>query len=359
MTGARRARPGLGLAAALAAAALLLAVPPAAQGRRSGPTPAALAWPGAQKDALAATLADGTAYEPGAFLDAHTSIGTAPSRDGKLMRLLRRGPDGSVRQLRALPAAAHPSFQGITVTGDLLAWFERTDGDRLELWAADLRAGRPAHRVTADTGQARFYRSESDLVAADGRLRWVAAGAGGTTEVRSAAVAGGPVEVRPVPGTWRLLAWPWMADGVAESAGAGTLRNLVTGQDVAVTRTRKGATSCSPSWCQVVSLDGDGYSRIELMRPGGGDRRVVAGGTAATEIVDVAPLDRFEVFVQVGRTAELTGNAELLAYEIATRRTVQISPDAGQIGYRGGVLWWSTGNQETFVRHSLDLRTVP
>ncbi|MEV4706321.1 hypothetical protein [Actinoplanes sp. NPDC049316] len=355
----RRARPDLGLLAALGAAGLLLAVPPAAHGQRGGPTPAALAWPGAQRDVIAATLPDGTAYEPGAFLDAHTSIGTAPTRDGKALRLLRRGPGDSVRVLRTLPAASNPSFQAVTVAGDLFAWFERTDGGRLTLWAADLRDGRPARQVTADTGQARFYRSETDLVAAAGRLRWVAAGAGGATEVRSVAVAGGPVEVRPVPGTWRLLTWPWMVDGVADTAGAGTLRNLVTGQDVAVTRTRKGATDCSPAWCQVVSLDRDGYSRIELLRPGGGDRRVVAGGTAATEIVDVAPLDRFEVFVRVGRTAELTGNAELLAYEIATRRTVQISPDAGRIAYRGGVLWWSTGNQESFVRHSLDLRTVP
>lgn len=353
----RRVRPGLGLAAALAASGLLLAVPPAAHGGRTGPTPAALAWPGAQKAVIAAALPDGTAYDPAAFVDAHTSIGTARSPDGRTLRLLRRGPDASVRQIRALPAAGNPSFQSVTVAGDLLAWFERTDGGRLTLWAADLRGG-PARRITADTGRARFYRSENDLVVADGRLRWVAAGAVGTTEVRSAAVAGGAVEVRPVPGTWRFAGWPWLVDGVAESAGAGTLRNLVTGQDVAVTRTRRGATDCSPAWCRVVSLDDDGYSRIELLRPGGGDRRDIAGGTATSEIVDVAPLGRFEVFVQISGASELTGNAQLLVYEFATRRTVEISPDAGSVNYRGGVLWWSTGNQDTFVRHSLDLRTV-
>jgi hypothetical protein len=95
------------------------------------------------------------------------------------------------------------------------------------------------------------------------------------------------------------------------------------------------------------------------MHPDGSARVDVAGDTAATEITDVAPLGRFQVFVTIGANSELTGNAELLIYEIKTRRTVQVSPDAGQIAYRNGVLSWSTGNLETFVRHSLDLRTIP
>ncbi|OJF11440.1 hypothetical protein BG844_26335 [Couchioplanes caeruleus subsp. caeruleus] len=350
-------RPGAGLVAALAAGALLLAVPPAAQGRRTAPSPAALAWPGAERATIAATLGDGTAYEPGVFLDARTSVGTAPSPDGRSLRLLVRSGDGTVREMRALPSARNPSFQGLTVAGDLLAWFERTK-DGLELWAAGLGADGAARRVTADTGDARFYRSETDLVVADGRLRWVAAGPAGVTEVRAVAAGGGPVEVRPVAGTWRLLAWPWMTDGVADSAGARTLRNLVSGTDLAVARPRDGAIGCSAAWCRIVSLDADGYTRIELMRPGGGDRHEVAGGTAATGIVDVAPLDRFEVFVRIGPNSELTGNAQLLVHETKTRSTVEISPDAGAVVLRNGVLCWSTGSQETFVRHTLDLRTV-
>lgn len=347
----------MGLVAALAASALLLAVPPAAQGRRTAPTPAALAWPDAQRASLPAALADGTAYEPGVFLDARSSVGTAASRDGKSLRLLARAADGSVRQLRTLPSARNPSFQSLTVTGDLLAWFERTNGG-LELWASGLGAGQTPHRVTADTGEARFYRSETDLVVADGRLRWVASGAGGVTEVRAVAVGGGPVEVRPMAGTWRLLTWPWITDGVADSAGARTLRDLVSGRDVAVARPRDGAIGCSAVWCRIVSLDADGYTRIELMRPDGGDRHEIAGDTAATEIVDVAPLDRFEVFARIGANSELTGNAQLLVHETLTRSTVEISPDAGGVFLRNGVLCWSTGSQETFVRHTLDLRTV-
>lgn len=354
----RRIRPGVGLVAALAASGLLLALPPAAVGRPAGPAPAALAWPAAQKATLPAALPDGTAYEPGVFADARTSAGTAPSRDGKASRLVVRAADGSVRQLRTLPSARNPSFQSLTVGGDQLFWFERTDAG-LELWAADLRPGRPAHRVTVDAGQARFYRSDDDLVVAEGRLHWVASGPAGATEVRSVALGGGPVDVRPVPGTWRLLSWPWMVDGVADTRGARTLHNLATGRDTTIARPRKGATDCSEAWCRIVSLDDDGFSRIELMRPDGGERHEIAGGTAATEIVDVAPLGRFEVFVRIGRNAELTGSAQLLVHETATRRTVEVSPDAGNVTYRNGVLWWTTGNQESFVRHSLDLRTVP
>jgi hypothetical protein len=44
--------------------------------------------------------------------------------------------------------------------------------------------------------------------------------------------------------------------------------------------------------------------------------------------------------------------------EIATRRTVEISPDAGSVSYRGGMLWWSTGNLEAIVWHALDQRTI-
>ena len=49
---------------------------------------------------------------------------------------------------------------------------------------------------------------------------------------------------------------------------------------------------------------------------------------------------------------------QLLLYDIATSRTVQISPEAFNVSYRSGIVWWSTGNQDAFLRHSLDLRTL-
>jgi hypothetical protein len=45
-------------------------------------------------------------------------------------------------------------------------------------------------------------------------------------------------------------------------------------------------------------------------------------------------------------------------YDIAVHHTIQISPEAGDVSYRAGVLWWSTGNPNLFLRHTVDLRTV-
>jgi hypothetical protein len=351
-----RAR-ALWLSLALAAGGVLLAAP--APGRKpAAPVSAAIAWTHAQRDTIPANLPDGTAYTPAIFLDAHTSVGTAESPDGKFLRLVLTGGDAPVRQLRSLPVGEHPSFQTFALAGDVLAWAEGTDDGHRRLWSMNLRDSRPARQLTADTGQAAFYQSQYDLVIADGRLHWAARGAGRDTEIRSVALTGGPVTVRTEPGTWELSAWPWLVNGVNQAAGATALRNLATGQDVAVPTIRKRSTTdCSPSWCRVVSLAGDGSNRIELMRPDGTSRKRIAGD-AATAIADVAPLDRFEVFSQVGPNSELTGTTEVLVYETTTKRTVEINPSAGKVFYRAGVLWWSTGNLESVVWHSIDLRTV-
>jgi hypothetical protein len=87
----------------------------------------------------------------------------------------------------------------------------------------------------------------------------------------------------------------------------------------------------------------------------------LARGSASSHhrrLADVAVLDRFEAFAQVAPASELTGRLQLLAYDITTHRTVMISPEAAAVSYRGGVLCWSTGNQQPFLRHALDLRTV-
>lgn len=352
-------RTRLGLGAALVASAALLVLPAGGRAQPAAPVTAAVAWPQAQRGTVQATLPDGTAYRPGLFLDARTSVGTAPTPDDRFLRLVRVGTDGTVRQLRRLPRAEHPSFQALTADGDVLVWVESTDRGRLRLVTAGLRDGRAPRELTADLGRVEFYQSQYDLVVADGRVHWTAADTGDVTRIRSVALTGGPVRTRREPGTWKLSAWPWLVNGVNDSAGSTVLRNLATGRDTPVRRVRDRATvACSPAWCRVVSLTGDGLSRIELMRPGGGDRHRLAGDTAATVIVDVAPLDRFEVLARIGPNSELTGNNELIAVELATRRTVEISPDAGAVSYRGGMLWWSTGNLDAVVWHALDLRTV-
>ena len=349
-----------GLGTALAASAVLLAVPPAgAKPKPAAPALAALAWPRAQRGSITANLKDGTAYEPLIFLDAQTSVGTAESPDGRSLRLLLRGADASVRQLRSLPVAKDPSFQTFAVAGNELAWAEGSRGGHTQLWLINLRDGKPAKQVTADTGDAVFYRSQYDLVIAEGRLHWAAAGPNNATEIRSVALTGGPVDTRVEPGNWELSAWPWLVNGVTEAAGTTGLRNLATNQDVAVAGVgNRSATNCSPTWCRVVTLARDGYNNIDLMHPDGTARRRIAGGTATTVIADTAPLDRFDILAEQGPTSDLTGNVELIAVEIATHRTIEVSPDAGKVAYRDGVLWWSTGSLDTFVWHSIDLRTV-
>jgi hypothetical protein len=313
-------------------------------------------WPKAGHATLAADLADGTAYQPLLFLTVNDSAGTAPTKNGKSLRLLIRHADGSLRQLRELPIARDPSIPAITVAGGLLVWVENL-GEHQELWSADLRGG-PARRLTADTGDARFYQSDYDLVVADGRVHWVAAGPGGTTQVRSVALGGGPVDVRAEPGTWSFSAWPWLSDGVVNSAGATVLRNLTTGQDRPIPATSRGVTACSPAWCQVALLTKDGTPGLDLMRPDGSARRTIGGDESATVLADVAELDRYEVFSNLTATSQLTGNVQLMLYEISTRRTAEVSPDAFSVAYRAGILSWSTGTQQSFIRHALDLRTL-
>ncbi|MFI7546736.1 hypothetical protein [Actinoplanes sp. NPDC049599] len=353
------ARSRFGLAAALVAGAALLVLPAGGNAQPAAPVTAAAAWPQAQRGTVQASLPDGAAYRPGLFLDARTSIGTAATPDDRYLRLVRVGPDGAVRQLRRLPRSQHPSFPALTVTGDVLAWVESTDGGKLRLLTAGLGGTGAPRQLTTDLGRAEFYRSQYDLVIADGRVHWVAADRGDVTQVRSVALTGGPVRILRQPGTWKLSAYPWLVNGVNDSSGSTLLRDLTTGRDSPVRDAgARTITACSPVWCRVASLTRDGQNRIELMRPDGSDRARIAGDTAATVIVDVAPLDRFEVLARIGPNSELTGNNELIAVELATRRTVTVSPDAGSVAYRNGMLWWSTGNLDAVVWHALDLRTV-
>lgn len=80
------------LGIALAASAALLFLPAAQQPRQQPLATLAQVWPAAQQGTTPADLPDKTAYEPGLFLDAKNSVGTAPSPDGKYLRLVIRRP---------------------------------------------------------------------------------------------------------------------------------------------------------------------------------------------------------------------------------------------------------------------------
>jgi hypothetical protein len=167
------------------------------------------------------------------------------------------------------------------------------------------------------------------------------------------------VQVRRQPGTWAWSAWPWLVNGATRPGGSTRLRNTVSGAEIEIHRTPGlQTTNCSPTWCEVLVLSSDGDSHVELKHPDGSARERIPGDVLTPAISEVAPLNRFQVLSQGGPNSDLTRNARLLVYEIATRRTVELSRDAANVFYHGGVLWWSNGNQDATLWHTLDLRTV-
>ena len=357
-----RGRTWAALAVALVAAGVLLATAPGRGGTPDpgGPLTASTAWPHAQRADIPGNLPDGPVFTPSLFLDAHTAVGTAPSPDARSSRLLIREADGRTRELRRLPVSSDPVFDTVTAAGDTIAWTERVASGNVQIWAADRRGGGRPRRLVTDAGHVLFYASPYDLVIADGRIQWAAAPSSGrpVTEIRSVRLTGGPVSIRTEPGEWGLTAWPWLTDGNAQPTGTTRLRNLATGRDVKIQTSGAELATCTPTWCRVTVMSGGGVARIDLMHPDGSARRRIAGGTAGEAVPDVAVLDRFEILAQPEPYSDMTGTEALLVYDIATRRTVNVSAAVTGAGYGSGVLWWSTGNQDSIVWHTLDLRTV-
>lgn len=358
----------LGLIAAVGAAAVLVALPPAGREPAGGPAPlpdpVEQVWPDARRTEVTASLPDGPAYSPGYFLDGRESIGTSPSPDGRHLRLVRWDGAGPTRELRRLPIEGAPQFGGFTRSGDTFAWSETTTDEagrgRTELWWADLATGAEARRVTADTGDVVFFNSEYDMVLDGGNLHWVAVapGAETATEIRSVPLTGGRVAVRTEPGAWARSAWPWLVSAGTGESGPVRMRDLVARKVFDVPASGAELVSCSPAWCRVLVLAGDGPGRIELMRPDGADRRPVAAGGATASLVDVAVLDRFEVLSIADAQATAIGAQRLHLYDVRTGRTVTVAVGVGMVLYRGGMLWWSTGGTDDTVWHTLDLRSL-
>jgi hypothetical protein len=353
-------RQTLGLGAVLVVSGVMLLSPAAQTPPSAVAVPLAVAWAHAQTGVTSATLPDGSAYQPELFLNAHTSIGTAPTPDGTSLRLLLRNAT-SIRLLRSLPLKDAPSFGYLTTAGDVLAWAERTNSRPLHLWTINLRDRRPARQVTSDVGDLVTTNSQYDLTMAGGRLYWAATDHQhvDTVQVRSVALTGGRVETRTEPGTWQLSTWPWLVNGQGTPRGATRLRNTTTHHDIRISRaTGLATTSCSPTWCHIDIHAPDGSTHVDLQHPDGTHHETIPGDALRPAITDVAPLDKFEVLSKRGPNTDVTHTGPLLIYEIATRRTIQLSPDAGVVTYGHGVLWWSNGNQTTTIWHTLDLRTI-
>jgi hypothetical protein len=353
------------LAVTLAIAGVVLTLPqPRAQSAPAGPPTLASVWKNAKPSSVPAQLSDGTQFSPLLYLDAQLSLGTAPTRDGAAIRLLLRVGDGTPTELRRLSVSQNPQFEGLASSGDDVVWAESTataqGKGETRLWRANWRTRGPAAEVTADTGDIVFFNSQYDLVVANGRIWWAAVGhaTDATTEVRSVPLDGGPVTARPVPGAYALSAWPWLVSAASGQAGAVDLVNLDSGQRVHVPTTGTELISCSPAWCRSLVLSpSGGPARYDMVRPDGSQRLRVAGGTASAAVQDVALLDRFEVVSQ-GGDAGPNGNQQLYVYDTKARQLVLVAGGVATVLARGGMLWWSTGDNETAEWHALDLRTL-
>lgn len=341
---------------AVVAAVVLLVLPATRRAPApGGPQPLAAAWPGARIVDLPGSLADGPAYEPKLFLDAGASIGTAPSPDGTSLRLVWRGADGAVRELRRLPPVG--DVGGLTSDGETLAWAETGSG-RPRLYAA---AVRPPHRprmLTADAGDLVLTGSAHDLLITGGRLHWAAADGGDRgTLLRSVALTGGPIETRAEPGQWAQAAWPWLVSGGGDRVATVRVRNRADGRGTDVPLSGVESAVCGAAWCRVLVQGDAGLARIDLMRPDGRERRTIADGSAGAAVADVAVLDRFEILTVTGPEV-VAASTRLLVHDIGAGTSVAVADGVDDVASRGGVLWWSTGDEADRRWHVLDLRTV-
>ncbi|MEU4564672.1 hypothetical protein AB0F72_40340 [Actinoplanes sp. NPDC023936] len=346
-------RTRISLAVALLAAAALLAGGLPEQEASVPATAARLTLAQAWPHAARADLRD-LGLEPLLFLDATTAAGTVD--DAGHTRLLV-----GERELRRLPAEAR--FDNLTMAGEDLLWTETAEDGRTEIWTARPRGGTAPRRLTADTGNILLYGNQYDLVVAEGRVHWAAADGDRSTEIRSVPLAGGAVRTTVEKGQWALSAWPWLTDDVGGQAGEIRLRNMRTGAEQRVTAGAAEWTMCSPAWCRVMVMSGEGLARIDLMRPDGSRRHRIAGPGTQAAVNDVAVLDRFEVLSEPRPDSDLTGTAGLIVHDVGAGgadagRTVHLTVAADLAASRDGMLWWSTGDREATVWHTLDLRTV-
>ncbi|MDI1460134.1 hypothetical protein QEZ54_04055 [Catellatospora sp. KI3] len=356
----RRAVLGaVALVAALGAAGALLLLDPGSGDPDRARDGAAELVAGGALTGLPGTLPDGAPYTPVYFLDAQRSVGTAPTPDEAAVRLLLLNA-GQQRVLATVPRERAPEFAGFTTDGTTLAWLELTsDSDgaaHTRVMAAAVAAG-AARELTADTGNVVLFDKQGDLSLHDGQLSWISdIGKPDVSAVFTMPLAGGKPQHREVPGAWSISAWPWL---VSEDTADGTpvrLRDLVGGAETTVAARSGEMLSCSPAWCRSSTIGSDdATTTIELRRPDGTGAVRTAAGSVAAAVTDIAMLDRYEVY---SRAASDYSATELLLYDLKTAKLSRVAPVANQVVARDGILWWSTGDNETLAWHVLDLRAL-
>jgi hypothetical protein len=309
-----------------------------------------------------AKLADGADYTPRLFLAADTSIGQAPTRDGRALRLVLVTPSAAT-ELRQVDLEDQPQFDGFAASGGTVVWAESvttaSGGTRTSIWRSGWR-NRPSPSVVTDqTGEVTFAGSQYDVVVHSGRVYWTAAATGGATSVRSVALDGAGLTTKRLAGSFALTAWPW---AVTVDGGRGKpveLVNYDTDARQSVVTSDEETVVCSPQWCRVIVLGAESLTRMELVRPDGSGRRPLAGTEATPTLVDVALLDRF-----VPLATDRGAGAGLSLFDITTGQTELIAADASSVRGSGAMLWWSgpadgsddPGAEPTW--RALDLRSL-
>jgi hypothetical protein len=136
------------------------------------------------------------------------------------------------------------------------------------------------------------------------------------------------------------------------------LRNLATGQRIAVPRTPPEVVACGPVWCRVLTPGPNGrVAKTELMHPDGTARIRVAAGAVTSAITDVALADRFEILTSTIPDAG-ADNLKLVLYDVTTNRSTLLVAAAGTVQGRGSIVWWSTGDDLAVTWYAVDLRTL-
>jgi hypothetical protein len=345
----------LSLWAALLAAGAIIAKPTVAPPSRPGggflPEVAlAEAYPGARPITIGL---DG--YTPLFFIDEKRSVGTMDAADGASLLVMHGA--GVQRELRRLPRQRAPEFAGFVADGARLLWLELTVGDQgraeSSLWTIDSPDAAP-HMITDDTGDVALFDKRDDLVVHGGEVSWIAAGPGDQpqTEIRTVPLVGGEVRVDKRDGAYAFAGWPWLTTANLGQNGPIELRNLLTSERFTVPVRPNELMSCSPAWCRSIIIGGGQASTIiELQKPDGSKRFRAVSGMVAASLVDVALLDRFEVYSYSG--------GRLVVLDIERKQLIVVAK-AGvtQVISRGTVLWWATGDNEAIAWHALNLKSL-
>jgi hypothetical protein len=363
-------RARAGLAAAIAAIAVVVAVP--TQQHRAAPRPVQVAatgqpalssrWPAARPFPIPSVLPGGLSFRPKAVLSRSTTAGVATSADKRHVSLVLASESGPPRTLQTA-AAGLASFGAITTYGGQLFWMHTSGGAdgqrRTSLWSAPLAGGGPSRQLAADAGTPRLDGTRYALQQGGGRLYWTDSHLLGdtATRLRSIPVTGGPVTARAIAGRWQPSAWPWLVTFPPPGKPA-ELLNLLTGARTVVRAPAGKALLCGHSWCRI-SADALAQAQdTAVMRPDGSDYQRIAGGTAFPIADEVALEDRFEPLSGSIDPTSVTRAAPLSLYDIETATTILVDPAATEANASGDYLWWSSGDHEILAWHGLDLRTL-